>query len=196
MVASLSANCEKDENGDHYRAVFEIKCFSERTSRYAFKGILLGEGPRNRTACVSKVFKPQINLDLRYEARKCQEASFEARKWARLWNKYIAPYLNVGEPKEIDFVIPLLAEIPDCTLPQRHVTIEENLSGDYHKFNSNSGAENRQLSSILPAFGHWVWEASGRKIMICDIQGRLSSYYIMWKGLSGPPILKISHISY
>ena len=89
---------------------------------------------------------------------------------------------NVGEPTKIDCVIPLVTEISHGNPLQRHVTIEEYLQGNYQKFNSNGGFEDRQLSNILLAFSHWTWEKSCRQIMICDLQGRYFKFLIYLAG--------------
>lgn len=175
-----------DQNGDSYYAVFENRNFSEGASRYAFKGILLGTGPRNNTECVVKMFKQDYlllipDLQLFDETKKCFEASCVLRKWATEWNNVVAPFLassNIGEPTKIDCVIPLVTEISHGNPLQRHVTIEEYLQGNYQKFNSNGGFEDRQLSNILSAFSHWTWEKSCRQIMICDLQGRYFKFLI------------------
>ena len=180
------AKCTVDQNGYFYCAVFDNSYFSEGASRYAFKGILLGTGPRNNTECVVKMFKQDYlllipDLQLFDETKKCFEASCVLRKWATEWNNVVAPLLallNLDEPTKIDCVIPLVAEIPHGNPLLRHVTIEEYLQGNYQKFNSNGGFEDRQLSNILLAFSHWTWEKSCGQIMICDLQGRYFKFLI------------------
>lgn len=93
------------------------------------------------------------------------------------------PLLNLSQRKEIDFVLPIIAKVDERTIqlpngrknelimPQEYLSIEDYISGDYRKFNANGGYEDQELSAILPAFSHWAWEKSGRKIMICDLQG-------------------------
>ena len=186
MMELVATKWTVDQNGDFYFAVFENRPFSEGASRYAFKGILLGTGPRNNTECVVKMFKKNYlrlipDLQLPDETKKCFEASCVLRKWATEWNNVVAPLLalsNLDEPTKIDCVIPLVAEISHGNPLQRHVTIEEYLQGNYQKFNSNGGFEDRQLSNILLAFSHWTWEKSCGQIMICDLQGRYFKFLI------------------
>ena len=50
------------------------------------------------------------------------------------------------------------------------VLVEPALEGTFQKFNSNWGQE--QSGHEVPrAFTHWVFEASGREAMVCDLQG-------------------------
>ena len=51
--------------------------------------------------------------------------------------------------------------------------IEPYLAGEYVKFNSNAGYEldGRVEAAPVIAFGHWVWEKSGHRFLLCDLQG-------------------------
>ena len=172
----------KDENGDRYYAIFKDTYFSEGVSRYAFKGILIGEGPRAGSLCVVKVFKQNYAKSFK-EWVPDLKASHLAKQWTREWNKKAMSLLNLSQRKEIDFVLPIIAKVDERTIqlpngrknelimPQEYLSIEDYISGDYRKFNANGGYEDQELSAILPAFSHWAWEKSGRKIMICDLQG-------------------------
>ena len=172
----------KDENGDKYYAVFNDTYFSQGASRYAFKGKLIGNGPRSGDPCVVKVFK-QTYAKSFDEWVPDLEASNVAKKWTRKWNNEAIPLLHLNQRKEIDFVVPVIARVDDKTMktcfgrknnlikPQEYLAIEEYISGDYQKFNANGGYEDQGLSAILPAFSHWAWEESGKTKMICDLQG-------------------------
>lgn len=50
------------------------------------------------------------------------------------------------------------------------VLIEPFLEGDYIKFNSNGGYEDRGYQE-LTALTHWTWEKTGHRYMLCDLQG-------------------------
>ncbi|EKX46110.1 hypothetical protein GUITHDRAFT_70870 [Guillardia theta CCMP2712] len=55
------------------------------------------------------------------------------------------------------------------------VNIEPMLEGDYVKHNDNDG--HVDTNDMYPqAFSHYTWEASGKKLLICDIQG-VGDYY-------------------
>lgn len=55
------------------------------------------------------------------------------------------------------------------------LTIERNMSGDFRKYNNNTGEEITpccSLEEMLLAFSHWTYEYSGRELLVLDIQGR------------------------
>lgn len=57
------------------------------------------------------------------------------------------------------------------------LTIERNISGDFRKFNNNTGEEitpGCSLEEMLLAFSHWTYEYSHRELLVLDIQGALS----------------------
>uniref|UniRef100_A0A8D3C3U5 non-specific serine/threonine protein kinase n=1 Tax=Scophthalmus maximus TaxID=52904 RepID=A0A8D3C3U5_SCOMX len=54
------------------------------------------------------------------------------------------------------------------------LTIERNMSGDFRKYNNNTGEEITpycSLEEMLLAFSHWTYEYSGREMLVLDIQG-------------------------
>ncbi|XP_038558702.1 transient receptor potential cation channel subfamily M member 6 isoform X1 [Micropterus salmoides] len=54
------------------------------------------------------------------------------------------------------------------------LTIESNMSGDFRKYNNNTGEEISpccSLEEMLLAFSHWTYEYSGRELLVLDIQG-------------------------
>lgn len=53
-------------------------------------------------------------------------------------------------------------------------TIESNLTGEFKKYNNNSGEEVAPccpLEEMLLAFSHWTFEYSHRELLVLDIQG-------------------------
>uniref|UniRef100_A0A8D3E607 non-specific serine/threonine protein kinase n=1 Tax=Scophthalmus maximus TaxID=52904 RepID=A0A8D3E607_SCOMX len=55
------------------------------------------------------------------------------------------------------------------------LTIERNMSGDFRKYNNNTGEEITpycSLEEMLLAFSHWTYEYSGREMLVLDIQGK------------------------
>ena len=55
------------------------------------------------------------------------------------------------------------------------LTIEENMTGDFRKYNNNTGEEITpccSLEDLLLAFSHWTYEYSRRELLVLDIQGR------------------------
>lgn len=54
------------------------------------------------------------------------------------------------------------------------LTIERNMSGDFRKYNNNTGEEITpccSMEEMLLAFSHWTYEYSGRELLVLDIQG-------------------------
>ncbi|XP_037633258.1 transient receptor potential cation channel subfamily M member 6 isoform X1 [Sebastes umbrosus] len=54
------------------------------------------------------------------------------------------------------------------------LTIERNMSGDFRKYNNNTGEEITpccSLEEMLLAFSHWTYEFSCRELVVLDIQG-------------------------
>nr|XP_020446049.1 transient receptor potential cation channel subfamily M member 7-like isoform X2 [Monopterus albus] len=54
------------------------------------------------------------------------------------------------------------------------LTIERNMSGDFRKYNNNTGEEIApccSLEEMLLAFSHWTYEYSTRELLVLDIQG-------------------------
>ncbi|XP_055368101.1 transient receptor potential cation channel subfamily M member 6 isoform X2 [Betta splendens] len=54
------------------------------------------------------------------------------------------------------------------------LTIERNMSGDFSKYNNNTGEEIApccSLEEMLLSFSHWTYEYSGRELLVLDIQG-------------------------
>uniref|UniRef100_A0A3B4VK82 non-specific serine/threonine protein kinase n=1 Tax=Seriola dumerili TaxID=41447 RepID=A0A3B4VK82_SERDU len=54
------------------------------------------------------------------------------------------------------------------------LTIERNMSGDFRKYNNNTGEEITpycSLEEMLLAFSHWTYEYSSRELLVLDIQG-------------------------
>lgn len=54
------------------------------------------------------------------------------------------------------------------------LTIERNMTGDFRKYNNNTGEEIApccSLEEVLLAFSHWTFEYSRRELLVLDIQG-------------------------
>ncbi|XP_061586818.1 transient receptor potential cation channel subfamily M member 6 isoform X2 [Cololabis saira] len=54
------------------------------------------------------------------------------------------------------------------------LTIERNMTGDFRKYNNNTGEEIApccSLEEMLLAFSHWTYEYSHRELLVLDIQG-------------------------
>lgn len=146
-----------------------------------------GEGPRDGSLCVTKVFKKKY---AKYfdKWKPDLAASVKAQKFSEIFSNNVLPSLrNFITTQEITFVIPLIARMDtlshfkvlglfpvkeDTTYvkPYEHVAIEPHLHGSFEKFNSNGGFEDN-TAAVLNTFSHWTWHVSGHKFLVCDLQG-------------------------
>ena len=170
-----------------YWADFDRDYFAKGTYRYAFRGTVHGDGPRDGELCVTKVFKKQY---AKYfdKWKPDVAASQKANGFAKLFTREFMRQLGdtVAE-YEIEFVIPLIARMDQLShfkvlglfsvdhdtayvQPSEYVAIEPYLYGSFEKFNSNAGYEDG-TSPLLTAFSHWTWHATGHRILVCDLQG-------------------------
>ncbi|KAM7018494.1 transient receptor potential cation channel subfamily M member 6 isoform 2-T2 [Tautogolabrus adspersus] len=65
------------------------------------------------------------------------------------------------------------------------LTIERNMSGDFRKYNNNTGEEIAPccpLEEMLLTFSHWTYEYSFRELLVLDIQG-------VGEGLTDPTVI-------
>lgn len=80
-----------------------------------------------------------------------------------------------GPPKPIAFIMPFVIELLHRDGRPLY-NVEPLLHGEYEKHNDNSGGvyQSTQLHfqrNTPQAFSHFTWEASGKKCVVCDIQG-------------------------
>lgn len=59
--------------------------------------------------------------------------------------------------------------------------VEQRIFGKYEKFNSNTGYSANQ-GSLMDFFSHWTYKHSGKKFLVCDLQG--------YRGVPGGPKYK------
>lgn len=64
------------------------------------------------------------------------------------------------------------------------LTIEDHMSGDFRKYNNNTGEEiapSCSLEELLLAFSHWTYDYSSRELLVLDLQGWfLQLEYVFW----------------
>lgn len=169
-------------DGYWYSAMFQNVWFAEGTSRYAFRGILQSNGPNHGMAVVVKLFKAAVACNYRQWVPDIK-ASKKADAFAEQFNA-VAKHHGIQGVGDITFRIPTILQISDVPHVTavglnvhvgEYVAVEPFIEGDYVKFNGNAGYEQPDLSQFLTAFCHWTWEVSGRKFMVCDLQGVRSS---------------------
>lgn len=174
-------------DGYRYWADFDNEYFAKGTYRYAFRGTVHGDGPRDGSLCVTKVFKKKYTKYFD-KWRPDLAASVKAQKFAEVFSQNILPALKTCvSTQNIEVVVPLIAKMDtlshfkvlglfpvneDTTYvtPYEYVAIEPFLHGEFEKFNSNCGFEDSS-AAVLNAFSHWTWQVSGHKFLVCDLQG-------------------------
>ncbi|XP_052234187.1 uncharacterized protein LOC127846730 [Dreissena polymorpha] len=174
-------------DGCRYWADFENEYFAKGTYRYAFRGTVHGDGPRDGSVCVAKVFKRKY---AKYFDRWRPDfnASVKAQHFATIFTRNVLPQLRkFVSTTEIEFIIPLIAKMDSIShfkvlglfsvnedttyvTPFEYVAIEPYLYGQFEKFNSNGGFEDFS-ALVLNTFSHWTWQVSGHKFLVCDLQG-------------------------
>jgi len=152
-----------------YSVTFDNKPFAAGLMKHAFRGILEGDGPKNRNAVVVKVSKYN---ELLYDI----EANILAQNFATTFNTYMYA-LFPGSVRQITFRPLTKCTVSNVDLLQKYVkrgdlvTVEDIIGGYYEKFNNNVGYENPNRKELLLAFSHWTYISSKGRYMICDLQG-------------------------
>lgn len=192
MGANQSHETYESKNADIcdgccYSAAFADNYFAAGGIRLAFKGVLHGAGPRDNTFCVTKVFKSEYAknfIDWAPDLAASKRAKGYAEHFAQNYYPQLRNYIS---GHEIEFLIPLIAKMKNISSFKllwlfpilqdkryvgiyEHVAIEPYIQGEYRKFNSNGGWEDR-MNYLMSAFCHWTWSVSGKKYMVCDLQG-------------------------
>lgn len=174
-------------DGYRYWADFDKDYFAKGTYRYAFRGTVHGDGPRDGSLCVTKVFKKKY---AKYfdKWRPDLAASVKAQKYAEAFTLNVLPHLrSYISTVELEFLVPLIARMDTLShfkvlglfptsedrtyvTPYEYVAIEPFLHGEFEKFNSNGGFEDN-TAAVLNTFSHWTWQVSGHRYLVCDLQG-------------------------
>jgi elongation factor 2 kinase len=91
------------------------------------------------------------------------EMQMYAREWADKFNSY-------NPPKRVEFIQAWLIELVDR--PGNPICgVERFIDGPYRKHNNNFGYVSDDERNTPQAFSHFTYEASGKVLLICDIQG-------------------------
>jgi len=77
-------------------------------------------------------------------------------------------------PKLVSFVKAWLVKLP--RRGNQLCAVERFISGPYRKHNNNYGFVNEDERNTPQAFSHFSYEASGKSLLICDIQGVADMY--------------------
>lgn len=167
--------------------------FAEGATRWAFKGVVTRHGykgfERGSSVIVKAIKAPEYNSGVRLSQDDIL---------AQLLTKAMCVRFN-----ELNFVNKKVYTRPAqlITAKKTHynrrgaavigkgeaLLLEQEIHGEYEKFNSNSGWANDEVS--LPQFlSHWSWVESKGQFLICDLQGH--------RGRPGGPKWDDSHNYY
>lgn len=86
----------------------------------------------------------------------------EAKRWADEFNKQ-------GVPKAVDFLEAYLIQLIDRP-GQPLAAVEKFTEGEYVKYNNNWDWSDDKRNTPQ-AYSHFTWVRSGKKLLVCDIQG-------------------------
>lgn len=137
----------------------EGKPFAEGAMRTAHRLFdLAATGP-------GSLFVVKISKDPRDAAQQYfddVEMQMEARMWAQRYNERLPP-------KSVDFIAAYVLELVDRA-EKPLCGVEKFISGTYRKWNNNWDWSDEERNTPQ-AFSHFTWEASGNRLLICDLQG-------------------------
>ena len=159
-------------------ATFSNTLFGEGRSRRAYKGTYTGFcWSKEGDPCVVKEFKDQYataKMDWDSEVRVLKKAKEFARRFNRDKEttrpiEYV--WSDVWKVTRSQIGTPVLGE---------WCMVEDYLSGQWNKWNSNAGYVASTSTMSLHAFSHWTYAHSGGNLLVCDLQGvRYDDKYIL-----------------
>ena len=139
--------------------------FAKGASRLAYYGrdCTSGEDKGNILVLKQFLYTGENRLDLYKEQMEVQSVA------VALANKFNR--VKPAGTKDVHF-----AEVSTVTITdgekQNHFAMERYITGKYVKFNNNAGFVNETAyTATLNAFSHWTYWATGRYLMVVDLQG-------------------------
>jgi len=188
---------------NRYTAGFEIEKnpFGKGAERLAYMFYEVKQG--QKWPGWEKVGKVMVAKESRYiedeESKETFHTDFcrvqtKAKDLALQFNEAVrkAPLLKpsideVSSPPPIDFLKCSVYEYRNQHGVRCGLLVEKYLSGKFTKYNGNNGYVNDghdgttinlaigevKLTEFVHAFSHWVYEISGHKLLVCDLQGIL-----------------------
>lgn len=123
----------------------------------------------NQSRVVLKVFKSTG------ERWNCPKRYMEVSETQKIATSYATQY-NCEKPHGTPKIYFLNVDVLDFgkKASQRWYTMEKYMEGEYEKFNNNTGWVSHYrdpVSDTVQAFSHYTWVKSGKKLVICDLQG-------------------------
>lgn len=136
---------------------FQETAFQQGTFRKCYE--MWEKGSRKDKRMVAKVFKDDDVSAQQY---------FDEAMLQLIASQYAKQFNALNNSRKISFVPVSIYKLLERS--NQYVTAEPFIEGKYVKHNDNDG--HVDTTDPLPqAFSHFTWEASGRKLLICDIQG-------------------------
>ena len=152
--------------------------FSSGGMRLAYKGTLIENG--SEFNIVAKMPKPEKNYpqEMFYQDVKTQAlASLFATKYNSKVPPKLITFLDASVIKLIDrYFFFYLFQVEFLRPGKPLCSIEKYLPGVYRKHNNNYGYVNDFERHTPHAFSHFTYEASGKKLIVVDIQGEKNRF--------------------
>ena len=202
LIFTKDWKCNVPNKNCRHETDFGAIPFTEGQFRYAFLGhwcdyhgkLSQYPGKRHGQVCVVKKWKKEHVYNATFWDRDLRVAEI-ANKLAQKWNKKfkgmglrririlqpikhvcVHQYKRHGhvaiDHEEKNNTCP-----KDCVALDERVIVEDYLSGNFIKWNSNSGWVHHE-SSMIQSFCHWTYHYSNSKILLCDAQGILHMLYV------------------
>jgi hypothetical protein len=153
-------------------AVWEEKKFAEGEFRYVYRG-KYDQGERCGEECVRKEFKTGCVFESSFfknDIRTVQKAAQIIKKFNALG--VLSKPIYVVEPE-------VWVGDAGCSLAGQKMLVEPMITGEYFKFNSNTGYSSGD-SDAMQALSHFSYHESGGEYLLCDLQGgRHSNCYVI-----------------
>eukprot|EP00294_Goniomonas_avonlea_P007036 CAMPEP_0114569428 /NCGR_PEP_ID=MMETSP0114-20121206/16622_1 /TAXON_ID=31324 /ORGANISM="Goniomonas sp, Strain m" /LENGTH=249 /DNA_ID=CAMNT_0001756309 /DNA_START=253 /DNA_END=998 /DNA_ORIENTATION=- len=140
----------------------EKTCFAEGTFRHAYRLLDLSskKGDQDYVAKISKDHRDQMS-DNYWQEVQVQAVS---KLWAKKFNEHPR-----APPKKVDFLVAFVLQMfdrPDSPM----CGVEKFVHGEYIKWSNNwDFVDDRR--NTPHAFSHFTYEASGHRLVVCDVQG-------------------------
>ena len=173
IIATVST--EMNPSG---KATFSPTSFAEGRSRRAYKGTYDAPLSKKGQPCVVKEYKSKY-MWAQGDWDQDMTLQKKAKELAKKFNE------ETGTTRPIYYVDCGAWKVSRSTSGTPKLgewcLVEDYVSGEWTKWNSNAGYVNSQANSLsLHAFSHWTWAHTKGQVLVCDLQGvRQDDRYIL-----------------
>lgn len=170
------------------KITWEWKKLGEGTFRWAFPGKVV-DGPYSGFQKGQDIVVKVIKVDSWKKGYRLSQKDIDAQKlaaaYAKQFNQEMKP-VKEGRSCNVYVRVGALATASADKFENgirrivkgEKMLVEQRIFGKYEKFNSNSGWSANN-GSLMDFFSHWTYKRSGKKFVVCDLQG--------YKGVPGGP---------